>query len=294
MGTPRVGALILPEHRWEAAAPLWARAEALGLDHVWTYDHLAWRSFRDRPWFGAMPTLVAAAAVTTTIRLGTLVATPNFRHPVPFAKEVVALDDIARGRLTVGLGAGADGWDATMLGQDPWSPRERAERFDEFVAALDVVLREGAASFDGRYYVAREARTFPGCVQQPRVPFAIAATGTRGMRLAARLGEAWVTTGDRSTEPGADAARGARQVADQIARLEDACAETGRDPGSIDRIVLTGPQLDPCLSSPTAFADALGRYGDAGATDLVVHWPRPDDPYRGDVGGFERIVSDRA
>src|ERR687892_2840902 len=112
----RVGALILPEHRWVEAAPRWRRAEDLGLDHVWPYDHLTWRSFRDRAWFGAVPTLTAAATVTTRIRIGTLVASPNFRHPVPFAKEVVTLDDVSGGRLTLGIGAGGSGWDATMLG----------------------------------------------------------------------------------------------------------------------------------------------------------------------------------
>lgn len=141
--------LILPEHRWAVAAPVWRRAEALGFDHAWTYDHLTWRTFRDRAWFGAVTTLAAAAGVTDTIRLGTLVSTPNFRHPVPFAKEIVSLDDVSNGRITLGLGAGADGFDATVLGRRASAPRERGERFAEFVTLLDLVLREPAASFAG-------------------------------------------------------------------------------------------------------------------------------------------------
>jgi len=82
----RIGVLILPELPWSTAQSLWRRAEELGFDHAWTYDHLAWRSLRDAPWFGAMPTLAAAAVVTTRMRLGTLVASSNFRHPVSFAK----------------------------------------------------------------------------------------------------------------------------------------------------------------------------------------------------------------
>src|SRR6266545_3540981 len=54
--------------------------------------------------------LATAAMVTSTIRLGTLVASPSFRHPVPFARELLTLDHIAGGRLTVGVGAGAQGW----------------------------------------------------------------------------------------------------------------------------------------------------------------------------------------
>src|SRR5712691_6295579 len=99
----RIGVLILPDFRWSTAQNAWRRAEELGFAHAWTYDHLAWRTLRDAPWFAALPTLTAAASVTTTIRLGTLVASANFRHPVAFAKELMTLDDISGGRLTVGL-----------------------------------------------------------------------------------------------------------------------------------------------------------------------------------------------
>jgi len=270
---------------------VWQRAEALGFDHAWTYDHLAWRSLRDEPWFGAIPTLTAAALVTSTIRLGPLVASPNYRHPVPFAKELLTLDDVSGGRLTLGIGAGGQGWDATVLGQKPWSPQERADRFAEFVELLDVLLRQPETTYDGRWYSAVEARTYPGCVQQPRVPFAIAATGVRGMRLTAAYAETWVTTGDHSGVEPIDAAAGAAVVAAQIRRLEDACGAAGRDPSSMQRLVLTGPELRAGFESENAFADAVGRYADAGVTDLVVHWPRPSEPYAGDMATFERVTS---
>ena len=113
----RVGVCILPEHPWATGRDLWQRAEALGFVHAWTYDHLAWRSLRDSPWYSAIPTLTAAAVVTERMRLGTLVASPNFRHPVPFARELLALDDVSAGRLTLGIGAGGLGYDTEMLGQ---------------------------------------------------------------------------------------------------------------------------------------------------------------------------------
>src|ERR1700710_2211504 len=113
----RFGVVILPEYPWREARDIWSRAEAMGFDHAWTYDHLAWRSLRDAPWFGAIPTLTAAAGATEHIRLGPLVASPNFRHPVPFAKELITLDDISDGRLTLGIGSGGEGWDATGLGE---------------------------------------------------------------------------------------------------------------------------------------------------------------------------------
>src|SRR4030095_14646098 len=104
-------------------------------------------------------------------------------------------------------------------------------------------------SYKGRFYSADEARPYPGCVQRPRIPFAVAASGPRGMRLAARYGQAWVTTGDRK-RPGAIGAReGAEIVSAQMAQLDEACAQVGRDPGSLQRLVLAGPELDAGLAS---------------------------------------------
>ncbi len=285
----RVGVLILPDQPWRVAAATWKRAEELGFAHAWTYDHLTWRAHRDRPWFGAIPTLGAAAAATTRIRLGTLVASATFRHPVPFTKDMVTLDDISNGRLNVGIGAGAPGWDTTMLGQAQWTQAERTDRFAEFVALTDLLLRKPVVSFDGRYYTAVEARTYPGCVQRPRAPLAIAASQPRGMKIAADHGNIWVTTGSRISPDRVAPAAGAQQVRAQIEALEGVCISAGRDPSDIDRLVVTGPTLDSGLSSPEEFADAAGRYHEAGVTDLVVHWPRPDEPYRADLATFERI-----
>ena len=72
----------------------------------------------DGPWHAAVPVLAAAAAVTERVRLGTLVATPNFRHPVTLARDALALDDLSNGRLDLGLGPGSEGPDATALGRN--------------------------------------------------------------------------------------------------------------------------------------------------------------------------------
>jgi alkanesulfonate monooxygenase SsuD/methylene tetrahydromethanopterin reductase-like flavin-dependent oxidoreductase (luciferase family) len=287
----RVGVLILPEHPWRESRARWQRAEQLGFAHAWTYDHLTWRGHRDLPWFGAIPTLTAAAAATDRIRLGTLVASPNFRHPLTLAKEIITLDDISSGRLTLGIGQGSTGWDATMLDATLSSPRERSERFREFVELTDLLLREPETTYLGSFYSVRDARTYPGCVQRPRVPMAIAASGRKGMRLAARFAETWVTNGDRTRLGPVDAAQGARDVRDQINLLEDACIEEGRDPAELSRLVLTGPILTSGLGSVDEFDDTVDRYAAIGATDLVVHWPRAEEPYAADYSTFERIFT---
>jgi alkanesulfonate monooxygenase SsuD/methylene tetrahydromethanopterin reductase-like flavin-dependent oxidoreductase (luciferase family) len=275
----RAGVVILPERRWGEARLAWRRAEELGFDHAWTYDHLSWRSLRDEAWFGAVPTLAAAALETSRIRLGTLVASPNFRHPVPFAKELVTLDDLSGGRLTAGLGAGGSGFDATVLGGEPWSARARGRRFEEFVELLDRQLREPETSYAGAFYSAHEARTYPGCVQRPRVPFAIAASGPRGMRLAARHGQAWVTL-DRL------------ELREQLEGLARACDGVGRDPATLDRLLLTGADDARPLDSVDAFRACAEEARELGFTDLVVHYPRPSEPFAGEQATFERIATD--
>ncbi|HEY3505822.1 MAG TPA: LLM class flavin-dependent oxidoreductase [Actinocatenispora sp.] len=273
----RVSTVILPIYRWAEAAAVWRRAEELGCHAAYTYDHLSWREpFRDGTWFGAVPTLTAAATVTSRMRLGTMVTSPNFRHPVTLAKDLMSIDDVSGGRLTVGIGAGTNGYDAGVFGGEPWSVRERADRFGEFVPLLDTVLRQPVTTEPGRYYAAHEARMVPGCVQQPRIPLYVAATGPRGLALTARYGQGWVTT--------------AGEPADQLARLAAACADAGRDPAELERVLLTGFGPEP--DSLAGFVDLAGRYEQLGITELVVHWPVPDSPFALDQGLFERMVTE--
>lgn len=80
----RLSAVILPIYRWhEQGREVWRRAEELGFGTAYTYDHLSWREpFRGGTWFGAIPTLTAAAGVTSRIRLGTLVTSVKPRSPI--------------------------------------------------------------------------------------------------------------------------------------------------------------------------------------------------------------------
>ena len=291
----RVGVVFLPEHPWPRAKELWQRAEALGFDHAWTYDHLSWRMLRDDPWHAATPTLAAAATVTERIRLGTLVASPNFRHPVPTARELITLDDLTQGRFVFGIGSGGVGWDATTLGNEPWSPKERADRFEEFVVLTDLLLRQEVTTWRGEHYAAHEARSAPGCVQEPRLPMVIAAGGPRGLRLTVEHGQGWVTIGERDREGGpAGIDESVATVGAQVEKLEAACAEAGRDPATIDRYALTGLNLTSGTRSADEFAELAGRYEEIGITDLVVHWPRATEPYRGDEDTFVRIFEERS
>ncbi len=288
----RVSTVILPIYEWDQGREVWRRAEALGFHAAYTYDHLTWQSFRNRPWFGAVPMLAAAAVVTERMRIGTLVASPNFRHPVTLAKELLTLDHLSGGRLTAGIGAGGTGFDATALGQSSWTPGQRADRLDEFVRLLDELLTHASTTVEGHYYAAIEARTIPDCVQEPRVPFLIAATGPRGLALTARLGQGWVTYGDPKGPADPTPAQARDVIRAQIDRLEAACADAGRAFGSVDKVLLQGMTSERPLDSVDAFVEWAGHYGELGITEVVIHWPIPDSVFAADPGTFDRIATE--
>ena len=233
-----------------------------------------------------MPTLVAASLETLRLKVGTLVTSPNFRHPVPLAKDLLSLDDVSNGRLIIGIGAGGVGNDASVLGAEAWTTRERADRFEEFVSLLDELLREPVTSRSAKYYSATDARMLPGPVQRPRPPFYIAATGTRGLDLAARFAQGWVTTGHDASS----VATCEQNVTRQLERLGDALRRHSRHVNDVATLLLDGLNNERPLVSLDAFVDWAGLYRTLGITELVIHWPEPDSLFDSSIATFEKIA----
>ena len=277
----RFGIAILPEYRWQDAAPRWRRAEEYGFDHAWTYDHLTWSGLQDSPWYGTTPTLTAAALATETIGLGTFVTSPNFRHPLALTRDILAIDDVSDGRFLCGIGAGGS-LDATIQGGPDRTPRQRQDRYEEFVNLLDTLLTTDGVDFKGEYFETRNARTLPGCVQQPRVPFILAGNGPRSVRFAAEHGDGWMTTGGAAD----DLDSWFTSVADLSHRLDDLLE--GRH---LDRYLSLDSKVY-ALSGPSAFEDAVGRAAALGFTDVITHWPRSEGVYAGSEAVLETIATE--
>lgn len=281
----RFGIVILPEHPWRAAEPLWRGAEELGFDHAWTYDHLSWGGLPDAPWYGTVPTLTAAALVTSRIRLGTLVASPNYRHPATFVRDVLSLHDISAGRFLLGLGAGGSP-DDTVLGQPSLTPRARMDRLVEFTGLLRELLDHDHVDHDGEHFTARDARTLPTSASD--VPLVMAGNGPRSIRLAVQHGShqpdsGWVTTGRK----GSDQDEWWASVRDLAARVDRHSAETGRP---IRRYLSVDASHRYALESVDVFTELVERAAALGFTDLVTHWPRPEGPYAGHRNVLEAVA----
>ena len=292
----RFGIVILPQDPWSVARRKWLGAEQYGFDHAFTYDHLSWRTLADEPWNATIPTLTAAATVTDRIMLGTFVSSPNFRHPVPFAKDVATVDDVSGGRFLLGIGSGGTGFDASVLGQPKYTPQQRHERFVEFVTDVDLLLRgekpgtTDGITFAGAWYTASNARMVAYPASGParqRVPFLIAANGPKGLGLVSRFGQGWVTTG----QDGVAGEPWWASVRNLTHRLDDVVSGSGRDPGAIDRYLSLDSGGTYSLQSINAFEDAVGRAAELGFTDVISHWPREGGIYAGDESILDTVAA---
>src|SRR5919201_3802734 len=170
----RFGIVTDQNQPWPTLVERWQLFERLGFDSLWDCDHFVQPSRPNGPYLEAWTLLAGLAACTERIRIGVLVSSNTFRHPVLLAKQAVTVDHISNGRLDRGLGAGWYEPEHRMFGLDFPGPAELVERFGEAVAVVDGLHRISRGfSFEGRHYRIDRARFLPGPGQQPRPPFVL-------------------------------------------------------------------------------------------------------------------------
>jgi alkanesulfonate monooxygenase SsuD/methylene tetrahydromethanopterin reductase-like flavin-dependent oxidoreductase (luciferase family) len=256
---------------WSQVLDEFQMAESLGFDHAWLVDHLV--DTDGAPESGCLEgwTLLAAiAARTTRIRLGVLVSSNTFRHPALLLKEAVTVDHVSGGRLILGLGTGWHEDEHRRYGIDLPAPAERVDRFHEAVQVITLLMNQERTTFHGRHYRLEDARLQPPPVQQPRIPILIAAHRPRMLRIAARYADQWDTF---AAIPGTATQGVEDDLADRIARLDEACREIGRDPAGLRRSTWATRDV---LRSPDAYIDFVRRHHAMGFTDFTTVLPAPE------------------
>jgi probable F420-dependent oxidoreductase len=238
---------------FERVAGYAERAEAMGLSELWVSDHfwLNLERYGGAGWHGSLEcwtTLSALAMRTQRVRLGSLVMAVGFRPPTLLAKMAATLDQLAGGRLDLGLGAGW--YEEEFVNNDlPFPPPgERLAMLEEALGVLRTLLTdaETPASFSGRYYHARDARVIPGPVQRPHPPLWVGGSGDRLLGVVARAADGWNVCWAVSPE----------QYDERLEVLRAACARAGRPFDAVRRSV--------------GLATLIGRDAD----DLVERWRR--------------------
>jgi probable F420-dependent oxidoreductase len=220
-----------------------------------------------------MISLAMAAALTSTIRLGTATLTVGQHNPVLLAKQAATLDVLSEGRFVLGAGLG---WSAEEYGACGVPFAGRGERTDEYVAAMRTLWRDDVASHEGHLVRFAKARCYP----KPRnatVPVYFGGSGRRMFRRVAATGDGWLGYGQTP-----------EQTARSVAAIADQAAAHGRDVADLE-IVMAPPYVDLGHETPASIRDKLERYAQAGVDELAVLAP-PAREQRSAAQTIERLA----
>jgi probable F420-dependent oxidoreductase len=217
----------------------WRRADELGADSIWTWDHFfPLYGEPDAAHFEGWTLLSVMAADTSDARIGMLVTGNSYRNPELLADMARTLDHVSGGRMYLGVGAG-------------WFERDYEEYGYEFGTAGSRLRQLGA---DLPRMKSRIAALNPQPVGD--LPILVGGSGEKvTLKLVARFADAWNTFGPPE------------HFAQKSAVLDRWCAEVGRDPEEIERTVAVGADD----------VHDIGRYLDVGATHIIVMVGAPFD-----------------
>jgi len=268
----RFGAAFWIGGTWPDLRDAALAAERAGFDSLWVDDHLladegAWTGPKLEGWSVA----AALAPLTTRVSIGHLVSANTFRAPALTAKLAITLDHLSGGRAVLGMGAGWFEREHDAYGLDFGSSMgERLERLGEAVEICRRLLDGERFDFEGRFYTLHDALAAPRPIQ-PHLPILIGGSGPRRtLPLVARWADQWNAYSTPKT------------YAAKVARLDELCAEIGRDPGSILRSL----NINAVVRPRAAAAEA------AWATYVATYDPQ-DDEERLAITGTAATVAER-
>jgi alkanesulfonate monooxygenase SsuD/methylene tetrahydromethanopterin reductase-like flavin-dependent oxidoreductase (luciferase family) len=301
----RFGVQFLPQDvSWAEWRDAWVRADELGFDSLWSYDHVhAPRGAPLRPCFEGWIGMAALAALTRRAQIGMLVSAVLFRNPALLVKMATTVDHITGGKSILGLGAG---WHANEHQAYGWGFPPAGERVSRLAEALEVThaLWDGVpdrpASFAGTYYRLEGAYCNPPPIRQPHPPIMVAGGGPRIVRLVARHADMWDcwpplsdvraryellrSECDRIGRPADQVVRSVsvdflyeadpRRLPE---RVEALIRQQDRDPSVLRARLLSG-------GSPEMI-EQIRTYVDAGVQQLILHVGSPHD-----LEGVERFA----
>jgi F420-dependent oxidoreductase-like protein len=269
---------------WADWVALASACERLGFDALFRSDHyLSVGGRAERGSLDAWGTVSGLAAITTTLRLGTLVSPATFRHPSVLAKAAVTADHISSGRVELGIGTGWLEEEHTAYGFTFPPMAKRMARLEEQLEVITRAWSDGAQSFDGEYYAIDELDARPKPVQQPRPPLIVGgAAGPRSAALAAKYADEYNTV---YVTP---------EVAGERRRtLDQACEDQGREPHTLRFSMMNGfvigtnrkelearraeltewgaePGEPWIVGTPDEFVARLREYEDAGVEGVML------------------------
>jgi alkanesulfonate monooxygenase SsuD/methylene tetrahydromethanopterin reductase-like flavin-dependent oxidoreductase (luciferase family) len=273
----------------------WRWLEEAGFDRLYvadmTHDYRpvdkgAQSGFGASPgfWLDGWTVLADMASRTQRVRIGPLVTSPLLRPPALVALEAATVDQLCGGRLDLGFGQGV-GSDHRPLGVGRWSWQERGDRFREYVALVDELLRcrEGHVEFSGTYYSTAQPALNPGTLQRPRPPILVAGQSRAVLEVAVEIADAWNAFPRRFGDSVELNLENFRKASEKIDRL---CEAAQRDPASLRRSLALSDDLSFWQRSGI-LEEIVERFGKLGCEEFVLEWP-PEEH----IPLLERLASD--
>ena len=273
---------------WPSFLGAQQRADRLGYDSIWTWDHVyPIVGSHEGPIFEAYTAMAAVATMTSRASIGLLVGANTFRNPALVAKMVTTLDHISDGRAVLGIGAAWFETEHKAFGI-PFgsSPGERLRWLKEALPIMRGMLDGGAPTAVGDHYAAQSVRNLPAPIQE-RLPILVGGSGPKvTLRLVAEYADACNLGGKASDLP------------EKERRLIEHCEAIGRDERSVERTIgLATPIIrDTREEAYTVLADMFADNGNAktwtgmpvGTVDDVVEHCLPylTQGYRHLIFGF--------
>ena len=241
---------------WDDWRALAGACEEHRVEAMFRSDHyLSVEGRGERGSLDAWGTIAALAAVTSTVRLGTLVSPITFRHPSELAKVVVTADHVSGGRVELGMGTG---WlEAEHLAYGfPFPPlSERMARLEEALELVSGAWADGPFTFEGRHYSAHELDALPKPLPRPRPHVILGGQGgPRSLAIAARYADEYNTV-----------YKTAEECAALRRDLDAACQEQGREPIPLSLMTgwIAGEDEAELLDRAGRLAEWRGHDGDA-------------------------------
>ena len=257
---------------WGEYLDLARRVEDAGFDSVWVGDHLLYDlpDGSTRGPYEAWTTLAAIAAATSRVELGPLVASTSFHAPAMLAKQAATVDAISGGRLIVGLGAG---WNEREYAAFGFPYDRRVSRFEEALAIVVPLLREGRTTFHGAFYDVDDCVLDPRPIRADGPPIMLGSTSPRMLSIGLPVVDfwnVWWSIYDNAVDRFAEIA-GQVEAATPAGRSVDATAAVlVTMPGGRGRLMGTAYDARVTLLTPDDLADHVRGLAAAGARHLQL------------------------
>ena len=266
-----------PERSWSDVRDLAVYADTNHWYSLWYADHFMpnheGSATQDGNVYECWSMIAAIAAVTERLRVGSLVSPTTFRHPTILANTAATIDQISRGRLTLGIGAGWQVNEHLAYGVDLLEGKDRVDRFEEAIQIIKSMLTDNRTSFAGQHFSITEAPCQPQPVQTP-LPIMVGTGGPRMSKITARFADEWNTWGHVSTATErvttfAQACRAVDRDWDDIHKSVQAMFFLVDDQDTIEKIRKVAPNDRSIIGSNEYIIDQIGQLIGLGFDEII-------------------------